>query len=84
MGIPSKIRIGDRFRYKLSNGYHVWEKIGPMSTDLVVVETRGGGRPIGYEFHKSDTFNVERYTYLGNFGKSNNFKIIYDILNDDL
>lgn len=72
--------IGDRYLRNIKNGYTV-ERI----EDHWLCVDDGGGYPHihGWQIGaKWDFILLEKnFTYLGNFTKSNNFRIIYDILN---
>lgn len=78
MGIPSKIRIGDRFKTK--EGDTIYEITGDIDTlGLIPCVSIKTNRPDCFMFISNDIWE-----YLGNYSKSNRFKEIYDILNDDL
>lgn len=75
-----EVKIGDRYRHKTNSD--VWEIVD--SKTAVCIE-------VGSWLYQSDlnsTLNPDVLTltisfeYIGNFSKSNKFKIIYDILND--
>ena len=75
--MEGKYKVGDRYRHKFDKDD--WEVVSLTHCKLI---EHG-------EFFNEHNLNVEidiwhlnqDYKYLGNFSKSNNFKIIYEILN---
>lgn len=77
----SELNIGDRFRNEDSDDWwFIWE----IDVDGVptVIDSGSSSYNVGYKGH-SWYFDSMFDTYLGNFAKSNNFKLIFDILNSD-
>jgi hypothetical protein len=74
-----EVKIGDRFRNEDDGWWIIWE----VDVDGIptVIDRGSSNFDVGYK-------NIDWYfdsmhdTYLGNFAKSNNFKLIYDILSD--
>jgi hypothetical protein len=84
MGIPSKIRVGDRFRYETGN---IWEVTRPLDDDsrgeMVVIYGVTTATGTHGTFGHASYFE-DNHEYLGNFAKSHQFKNIYKILNNEM
>jgi hypothetical protein len=75
--------VGDRFKWK--HGYLELEvhSITPNETKIRCVkwEENQGWKPNEIQGNHTSEWHIDNWEYLGNFGKSNQFKTIYDILN---
>jgi hypothetical protein len=77
-----EIRIGDRFQWlKCGVPAEVYEitNLKPMTGTVVVPD-------VGYELGEIGRYDFESseyFVYLGNYSKSNRFKQIYNILNNE-
>lgn len=73
----SKLKVGDRYKFKTLDNEFVWE-VNDRGIPTII-STIKGPMKVGYQ---NQDWGIGEYDeYLGNFAKSNNFKIIYDILN---
>jgi hypothetical protein len=71
-------KIGDRYLYGDDTHYNLWE-VTSVNTITIIESsiTRFVGRNLAM-----DDMHPGGMKFIGNFSKSNNFKIIYDILNE--
>lgn len=84
-----KTKIGDRFKYKAINGPYWYEVIDfghQNNIDVRIIKSSNPYFPINALISGYPDPNVVSSTgvdsdYIGNFSKSNNFKVIYEILN---
>lgn len=78
-----KFKVGDRFKdYETGDTWEVIEEGPKPYGDVTAICIVGGD---GYHVGQIHDWQSEfhRWIYLGNYAKSNNFKTIYDILNNE-
>lgn len=75
-----EVKIGDRYRHKTDSD--VWEVVDSKTAVCIEVGSWLDQSDLNSKLNPDVLTHNTSFEYLGNYAKSNNFKVVYDILND--
>jgi hypothetical protein len=77
-----ELKIGDKYRDSRDTEQDVWEVVEIINGHLATVKCIDSGLYQSYKVGDVKAFNLDSIYWEYVPGKSNNFKLIYDILNN--